>query len=182
MNHLLASLPPEYSYVVDHVKIDLRKKTYTLTELKKLLKEKYLQLQKEKECGEDEMTLSASQNSARFQKKGTNPRQTPRFKGRCHHCSKWGHKKEHYREWLKLIKEQQEQADKEKSEENPRKYLRHRRCYNCSKMGHFAKDSPEKKSRDSGGGSSGGFAMMCTEGMQSLVEEDPKSKSDKGKA
>ena len=38
-----------------------------------------------------------------------------------------GHKKDHCREWLKLTKEQQEQADKEKSEqwseEKPRKYL-----------------------------------------------------------
>ena len=60
------------------------------------------------------MALSASQNSARFQEKGTNPRQTPRFKGRCHHCHKWGHEKEDCREWLKLTKEQQEQADKGK--------------------------------------------------------------------
>ena len=35
-----------------------------------------MQLRKEKGWGEDEMALSASQNSARFQKKGTNPRQT----------------------------------------------------------------------------------------------------------
>ena len=54
--------------------------------------------------------------TARVQKKGMNPRQTPRFKGRYCHCGKWGDKKEHYREWLKLTKEQQEQADKEKSE------------------------------------------------------------------
>ena len=117
MTHILASLPPEYSSVVDHAKIDLRKHTLNLIELKKRLKEKYMQLRKEKGWGEDEMALSASQNSARFQKKRTNPRQTPRFKGRCHHCGKWGHKKEHWREWLKLTKEQQEQADKEKSEQ-----------------------------------------------------------------
>ena len=101
------------------------------------------------------MSLSVSQNSARFQKKETNPTQTPRFKGRCHHCGKWGHKKEHCREWLKLTKEQQEQADKEKSEEKPRKNLQHVRCYNYNKMGHLAKDCPEKKSKDSSGGSSG---------------------------
>ena len=87
MTHILASLPPEYSSVVDHAKIDLRKKTLTLTELKKRLK-KYMQLQKEKGWGENEMALSASQNSTRFQKKGTNPRQTPRFTGRCCHCGK----------------------------------------------------------------------------------------------
>ena len=40
MTHILASLPQEYSYVVDHAKIDGRKKTLTLTELKKRIKEK----------------------------------------------------------------------------------------------------------------------------------------------
>ena len=113
------------------------------------------------------MTLSASQNSARFQKKGTNPRQTPRFMGRCCHCGKLGHKKEHCREWLKLTKEQQEQADKEKSEEKTRKYLQHGRCYNCNKMGHIAKDCPEKKSKESSGESDGGFDMLCLDDVQS---------------
>ena len=44
MTHILASLPQEYSSVVDHAKIDLRSKTLMLTELKKILKEKYMQL------------------------------------------------------------------------------------------------------------------------------------------
>ena len=35
MTHILASFPPEYSSVVDHAKIDLRKHTLHLTELKK---------------------------------------------------------------------------------------------------------------------------------------------------
>ena len=140
-----------------------------------------MQVQEEKGWGEDEMALSASQNSARFQKKGTNPRQTPRFKGRCCHCGKWGYKKEHSREWLKLTKKQQEQADKEKSEEKPRKYLQHARCFNCIKFGHLTKDCPEKKSKDSSGGSSGGFTMMCVEGGQSLVEEDPESTVEEDK-
>ena len=39
MTHILACLPQEYSSVVDHAKIDLRKKTLTLSELKKILKE-----------------------------------------------------------------------------------------------------------------------------------------------
>ena len=40
-------------------------------------------------------------------------------------------------------------------------------------FGHLTKDCPEKKSKDSSVGSGGGFAMMCIDGGQSLVEEDP---------
>ena len=43
MIHILASLPHEYSSVVDHTKIDWRTNTLTLVELKKRLK-KYMQL------------------------------------------------------------------------------------------------------------------------------------------
>ena len=38
MTHILASLPQEYSSVVDHAKIDWRKKSLPSTELKKRLK------------------------------------------------------------------------------------------------------------------------------------------------
>ena len=51
MTHILASLPQEYSSMVDHTKIDWRSKILTLTELKKRSKEKYMQLQKEKGWG-----------------------------------------------------------------------------------------------------------------------------------
>ena len=44
MTHDLASLPQEYSTVVDHAKIDWRSKTLSLIELKKRLKEKYMLL------------------------------------------------------------------------------------------------------------------------------------------
>ena len=71
MTQILESLPQEYSSVVDHAKIDWRKKTLMLNELKKRLKEKYMQLQKEKGWGEDEMALSMSQNNVRNQNKGT---------------------------------------------------------------------------------------------------------------
>ena len=133
----------------------------------------------EKGWGEDEMALSASQNSAMLQKKGTNPRQTPRFRGRCCHCCKWGIRKNIAEN--KLTKEQQEQADKEKSEEQPRKYLQYVKCYNCNKMGDLLKDCPEKFSRDSSGGSSGGFTTMCVEGGQSPVEEDPETTVEEDK-
>ena len=41
--------------MVDHAKIDWRTGTLTLIQLKKILKEKYMQLLKEKGCGEDEV-------------------------------------------------------------------------------------------------------------------------------
>ena len=47
MTHILASLPQEYTSVVDHTKIDWRTETLTLIDLKKSLKEKYMQFQKE---------------------------------------------------------------------------------------------------------------------------------------
>ena len=65
MTYILASLPQEYSTVVDHAKIDWRNKTLTLIEPKKRLKEKYMQLRKENGSVEDEMALAASQNSTR---------------------------------------------------------------------------------------------------------------------
>ena len=73
MTHILASLPQEYSSVVDHAKIDWRNKSLTLTELKKRLKEKYRQLRIEKGWGEDEMALSSSQNNVRNPNKGSGP-------------------------------------------------------------------------------------------------------------
>ena len=86
-----------------------------------------------------------------------------------------GHKKEHCREWLKLTKEQQEQADKEKSDQrSDEKHLQHLKCCNCNKFGHIAWNYSEKKAKDSNEGSSGGFAMMCLEEEgQSQVEELP---------
>ena len=47
MTYILASLPQEYSTVIDHAKIDWRNKALTLIELKRRLKEKYMQLRKE---------------------------------------------------------------------------------------------------------------------------------------
>ena len=91
MTHILASLPQEYSTVVDHAKIDWRNKALTVIDLKKRLKEKYIQLRKENGWAEDEMALAASQDSAKNQNTGSNQRKTRRFKGRCCHCGKYGH-------------------------------------------------------------------------------------------
>ena len=47
------------------------------------------------------------------------------FKGRCSHCGKWEHKKVKCQEWLKLAHEEQDKADKEYSEEKPKKSVHH---------------------------------------------------------
>ena len=49
MTHILASLPQEYSSVVDHAKIDWRTNTLMLTELKKRLKESTCSYEKKKD-------------------------------------------------------------------------------------------------------------------------------------
>ena len=58
------------------------------TKLKKRLKEKYMQLQKEKGWGEDEMALSVSQSNVKNQSKGSSGQRTTAFKGRCSPCGK----------------------------------------------------------------------------------------------
>ena len=153
--------------MVDHAKIDWRNKALTLIELKKRLKEKYMQLRNENGWAEDEMALAASQNSTKNQNKGSNQRKTKRFKGRGCHCAKYGHKKVDCRDWLKSTKEEQE-----KSEEKARKNKDHIKYFNCNRMGHYTSECPEKKPKDSSGGSSGGFAMMCFEVNHSPVEGD----------
>ena len=106
--------------MADHAKIDWTSKTLMLIEMKKQLKKKYMQLpKKENVWAEDDMALSASQNSTKNQNKGSDQRKTMKSKRRCHHCGKFGHKKGDCRDWLKLTKEEQEKADKEKSEEKP---------------------------------------------------------------
>ena len=59
ITHILASLPREYSSVVEQVKIDRRTSSalITMDEVKKRLKERYLQLKREHGWSEDEMAL-----------------------------------------------------------------------------------------------------------------------------
>ena len=60
ITHILASLPREYSSVVEQVKIDRRTGStlITMDEIKKRLKECYLQLKREHGWSEDEMALN----------------------------------------------------------------------------------------------------------------------------
>ena len=59
ITHILASLPREYSSVVEQVKIDRRTSSalITINEVKKRLKERYLQLKKAHGLSEDEMAV-----------------------------------------------------------------------------------------------------------------------------
>ena len=84
ITHILASLPREYSSVVEQVKIDRRTGS--------TLKEQYLQLKREHRWSEDEMALNmkSSNNQSKSIKKGSKGKY---FKGRCNHCRKFGHKK-----------------------------------------------------------------------------------------
>ena len=60
ITHIVASLPREYSSVVEEVKIDRRTGStlITMDEIKKRLKERYLQLKREHGWSEDEMALN----------------------------------------------------------------------------------------------------------------------------
>ena len=86
ITHILASLPREYSSVVEQVKIDRRTglTMITMEEIKKRLKERYLQLKREHGWSEDEMALNmmSSSNQIRKTKKGIKGRF---FNGRCNH-------------------------------------------------------------------------------------------------
>ena len=72
ITHILASLPREYSHVVEQVKIDRRTGStlITMDEMKKRLKECYLQLKREHGWSEDEMALNM--NSSDNQSKNIN--------------------------------------------------------------------------------------------------------------
>ena len=93
ITHILASLPREYSSVVEQVKIDRRTGStlITMDEIKKRLKECYLQLKREHGWSEDEMALNvkSGNNQNKNVKKGSKGKY---FKGRCNHCEKFGHK------------------------------------------------------------------------------------------
>ena len=99
ITHILASLPREYSSVVERVKIDRRTSStlITMDETKKRLEEHYLQLKREHGWSEDEMALNmkSSNNQSRNIKKGN---KVKFFKGRCN--MEEGH--EQNKEWEKF--------------------------------------------------------------------------------
>ena len=86
ITHILASLPREYSSVVEQVKIDRRTGStlITMDEIRERLKEHYLQLKREHGRSEDEMSfnMKSCSNQSRNIKKWNKGRF---FKGRCNH-------------------------------------------------------------------------------------------------
>ena len=166
ITHILASLPREYISVVEQVKIDRRTSPalITMDEVKKRLKERYLQLKKEHGWSEDEMALSmkSGNNQNKNIKKGSKGEY---FKGRCNHCGKFGHKKADC--WdLKNKKEKHQENEKK-----VQKYKSKVRCFKCRKMGHYANECRSDK-ESSGDGNNETFAMTCFED-----EEDDKNEN-----
>ena len=151
--HILASLPREYSSVVEQVKIDRRTSSalITMDEVQKRLKERYLQLKREHGWSEDEMVLNvkSGNNQTKNIKKGSEEKY---FKGRCNHCGKFGHKKADC--WDLKNK-------KEKHHKNEKKDLKDKskvRCFKCVKLGHYANECKNDK-ESSGDGNNETFAM-----------------------
>ena len=167
ITHILASLPREYSSVVEQVKIDRRTNPtlITMDEVKKRLKERYLQLKKEHGWSEDEMALNvkSGNNQNKNVKKGNKGKF---FKGRCNHCGKYGHKKADC--WDLKNKKEKPQENKKKVQKDKSKV----RCFKCGKLGHYANECKSDK-ESSGGGNNETFAMTC-------FEEEEEDKNENG--
>ena len=130
ITHILASLPREYSSVVEQVKIDRRTGStlITMDEIKKRLKERYLLLKREHGWSEDEMalTMKSSSNQSKNIKKGSKGKY---FKGRCNHCGKFRHKKADC--WDLKSKKEKHQENEKKVQNDKSKV----RCFKCGKLG-----------------------------------------------
>ena len=140
ITHILASLPRVYSSVVEQVKIDRRTSSalITMDEVKKRLKERYLQLKREHGWSEDEMALNVKSgtNQNKNIKKGSKGKY---FKGRCNHCGKFGHKKADC--WDLKNKKEKHQENKKKVQQDKPKV----RCFKCGNLGHYANECKNEK-------------------------------------
>ena len=160
ITHMLASLRREYSSVVEQVKIDRRTGStlITMDEIKKRLKECYMQLKREHGWSEDEMALNmkSSSNQSKNIKKGN---KGMFFKGRCNHCGKYGHKKADC--WDLKSKHESGQENERKGQKDKSKVG----CFKCKKLGHYANECKNDK-ETSGNEKHVTFAMMCCENSE----------------
>ena len=95
----------------------------TMDEIKKRLKEHYLQIKREHGWSEDEMALNmkSSNNQSKNIKKGSKEKY---FKGRCNHCGKFGHKKA---DCWDLKNKKEKHQENEKKVQNDKSNVR---CFN----------------------------------------------------
>ena len=166
ITHILARLPREYSSVVEQVKIDRRTSSalITMEEVKKRLKERYLQLKREYGWSEDEMALNvkSGNNQNKNIKKGSKGKY---LKGRCNHCGKFGNKKSDC--WDLKNKKEKHQENEKKVQKDKSKV----RCFKCGKLGHYANECKNDK-ESSGDGNNETFAMTCYEDAEDDKNEN----------
>ena len=166
ITHILASLPREYSSVVEQVKIDRRTSSalITMDEVKKRLKERYLQLKREHGWSEDEMALNvrSGNNQNKNIKKGSKGKH---FKGRCNHCGKFVHKKADC--WDLKNKKEKHQENEKKVQKDKSKV----RCFKCGKLGHYANECKNDR-ESSGDGNNETFAMTRYEDAEDDKNEN----------
>ena len=166
ITHILASLPREYSSVVEQVKIDRRTSSalITMDEVKKRLKERYLQLKREHGWSEDEMALSMKSGNTQNKniKKGSKGKY---LKRRCNHCGKFGHKKADC--WDLKNKKEKHQENEKKVQKDKLKV----RCLQCGKLGHLANECKNDK-ESSGDCNNETFAMTCYEDAEDDKNEN----------
>ena len=171
ITHILVSVPREYSSVVEQVKINRRTGStlITIDEIKKRLKERYLQLKREHGWSEDEMALNmkSSSNQSKNIKKGNRGRY---FKGRCNHCGKYGHMKADY--WYLKSKQGSGQENERKGQKDKSNV----RCLKCKKLGHYASECKNEK-ETSGNKKHVTFAMMCCENSEEEKYENGEEKN-----
>ena len=167
ITHILASLPREYSSVVEQIKIDRRTEStlITMDEIKKRL---YLQLKRKHGWSEDEMTLNmkSSINQSKNIKKGNKGRF---FKGRCNHYGKYGHKKADC--WDLKSKQESGQENERKGQKDKSKV----RCFKCKKLGHYANKCKNDKETS---GNENTFAMMCCENSEEEKYENGEEENE----
>ena len=170
ITHILGSVPREYSSVVEQVKIDRRTGSalITMDEIKKRLKEHYLQLKRKHGWSEGKMDLNlkSSSNQSRNIKKGNEGRF---FKGRFNHCEKYGHMKA---DCSDLKNKEEKSQESERKVQNDTSNVR---CFKCKRMGHYANDCKNEKN-SSGNEKHVTFAMMCYENS----EEEKYEKGEEG--